>query len=220
MSLWGREEADREVPARSEQDTGVGKSFDDLARSIAGDTMPRRRALRLFGGALVGAAMASIPGLAWARGKPCPQGTHLCTDGSCVPNGSLCPSGGCPTGQVRCGAICTDLQIDPLNCGTCGNACTQGQSCVNGVCVSPTCPDAVIQTSESCMSAECSGCAPGSICFTLVRCLGPFVNCGVCCPEGQLPCYIQQPDGSNLFTQCCPTIGGEFGCDRATGTCL
>lgn len=68
MSLWRREEVAREVPACSEeQNTGVGQSFDDLARSIAGGTMPRRRALRLFGAALFGGMVASIPGVALAQ---------------------------------------------------------------------------------------------------------------------------------------------------------
>ena len=71
MSRWAHEEVDREVPAYSGQDTGVGQSFDDLARSIAGGTMPRRRVLRLFGGALVGTAMAFIPGVAEGKVKKC-----------------------------------------------------------------------------------------------------------------------------------------------------
>jgi hypothetical protein len=41
-------------------------SFDELARGLASGTISRRNALRLMGAALVGGALASIPGMAWA----------------------------------------------------------------------------------------------------------------------------------------------------------
>jgi hypothetical protein len=43
------------------------RSFDELASGLASGTLSRRRVLRLMGGALVGSALASIPGMAWAR---------------------------------------------------------------------------------------------------------------------------------------------------------
>jgi hypothetical protein len=41
-------------------------SFDELAKGVASGTLSRGKALRLLGAALVGGAMASIPGVAWA----------------------------------------------------------------------------------------------------------------------------------------------------------
>jgi hypothetical protein len=41
-------------------------SFDELARGLASGTLSRRKALRLMGAALVGSALASIPGVALA----------------------------------------------------------------------------------------------------------------------------------------------------------
>jgi hypothetical protein len=174
-------------------------SFDELAKGLASGTVSRRKALRLMGGALLGAALAAVPRAAWAQ-TPTPAGNSDCAE--------LCH------------------QIFPPGSPEAGECTSQGAQ-GRGPCHT-CCPDAVAHTSgtplqnESCMSTECSGCCPGSSCVTLVNCVGGNPNCGVCCPEGQFPCYIQQPDGRNLFTnRCCPTLaGGEFGCDRATGTCL
>ncbi|MEZ4394964.1 MAG: hypothetical protein R3A48_28135 [Polyangiales bacterium] len=44
--------------------------------------------------------------------------------------------GACPTGQNLCSTACRDLQADVNNCGTCGNVCAAGQSCVAGACMS------------------------------------------------------------------------------------
>lgn len=35
----------------------------------------------------------------------------------------------------------TDLNTDPNHCGSCGNACSAGQACAAGACVSPPCTD-------------------------------------------------------------------------------
>src|SRR5215203_2258070 len=46
------------------------RSFDELTRGLASGTLSRGKALRLMGAALVGGALASIPGIAWAKPKP------------------------------------------------------------------------------------------------------------------------------------------------------
>jgi hypothetical protein len=38
-----------------------------------------------------------------------------------------------------CGPVCTNLETDADNCGTCGNACEAGASCVDGACITPVC---------------------------------------------------------------------------------
>lgn len=89
-----------------------------------------------------------------------PQANEICVDGACAvgscnfgwadcdPNMPGCetdvgqsnPSqcGGCntvcPMGASCCGAWCSKLTDDPLNCGQCGKSCQSDEYCVNGQC--------------------------------------------------------------------------------------
>jgi len=70
-------------------------SFDELTRGLANDTLSRGKALRLMGAALVGGALASIPGIASAKpnkpaGAKCKH-NHQCLSGQCV--GGECGGG-------------------------------------------------------------------------------------------------------------------------------
>jgi hypothetical protein len=83
----------------------------------------------------------------------------------------LAGCGGCPTGQFACGQLCITLDSDPLNCGTCGNACGAGRACMAGACV----------TSCAAGYADCSG-----TCHDL---MADRLNCGACnqaCAGGQV----------------------------------
>ena len=51
------------------------------------------------------------------------HGDGVCAAGS----GDCCPT---PFGQ----AVCTDLQSDASNCGSCGNVCAAGATCKSGTC--------------------------------------------------------------------------------------
>ncbi|MCE1225816.1 MAG: hypothetical protein LWW87_04910 [Geobacteraceae bacterium] len=46
----------------------------------------------------------------------------------------------CPAGQTICSSQCTDILANPQNCGACGNVCSAGQLCVNGVCTTTKVP--------------------------------------------------------------------------------
>jgi hypothetical protein len=48
--------------------------------------------------------------------------------------GGECQPGGCDGFPDQCGMSCTDTQIDPLNCGECGNECDEGDPCNDGDC--------------------------------------------------------------------------------------
>ena len=179
-------------------------SFDELAKGLSSGALSRRGALRMLGAAMLGGALASIPGVAWTKGTRCPRGTHRCPDGSCVPKGQACGSKGCPTGETKCNGTCRNLQTDTLNCGTCGNACPAGHSCVNGGC-SPGCPPntELHQPSGRCVSTVCS--AEG------------IQTCGSNPTDDPDPIF-------GTYTLCCPTYdeSGQptgFSCCPSTYTC-
>ena len=91
-------------------------SFDELARGLASETVSRRKVLRLLGGALVGGAVASIPGLSWlsgesgeaqaavcaTRGRACNR-RRCCSGLACIgkPGNRVC----CPK-RLVCGSVC------------------------------------------------------------------------------------------------------------------
>lgn len=87
------------------------------------------------------------------EGTPCDDGlscsfNEVCRAGACLSDDySLCPcvkSGdrACAAGQTCCGSAaggtCTDVDLDPQNCGACNRACAPGQTCVEGACVRDT----------------------------------------------------------------------------------
>lgn len=57
----------------------------------------------------------------------------------CSSDDSPLPAG-CAPGLDDCGGTCVDLQVDNLNCGTCGNPCGAFAGCSAAVCV----PDATL----------------------------------------------------------------------------
>lgn len=40
----------------------------------------------------------------------------------------------CFGGQKLCGGVCTEVELDPANCGSCGNQCGLGEHCAGGIC--------------------------------------------------------------------------------------
>ena len=46
--------------------------------------------------------------------------------------------GECSDSETLCDGICSNLMTDVDNCGSCGNQCEAGGTCVDGVCVAPT----------------------------------------------------------------------------------
>src|SRR5215212_9242743 len=78
-----------------------GRYFDELTRGLASGDISRRKALGLLGAALVGGALASIPGMAQAA-PPDP-----CAEANCEAFGETCCATArsarcCPPSYVCC----------------------------------------------------------------------------------------------------------------------
>lgn len=124
-------------------------------------------------------------------------------------------------GQVRCGpkpcqppcmggsccsGTCITLSKDAANCGTCGNACPAGESCVAGVC-------------RSCSGLQCSGKACGDD--------GCGNSCGSCssgavCQEGKCVACSPKCNGSRCGSDGCGNTCGKCSTNEAcvTGQCV
>lgn len=100
-------------------------AFDELARALGG---PRTR--RGAAGLVAGGMLAAFGAVAGARRHGTADGQrtkkHKGKKGKDKKR--------CPAGQTRCGKACTNVQADPANCGSCGNACGAGQICAAGAC--------------------------------------------------------------------------------------
>lgn len=139
------------------------------------------------------------------------NGLTDCDDPACAQDPACAP---CPTGQTRCNGTCVDTQTDNANCGSCGNACTSGETCQAGVCTGgPGCGSGQTECNGVCTDtqtdpANCgscaNACAPGQSCTggactgcetgktdcngTCVDLNGDEANCGACgtaCGAGQ-----------------------------------
>lgn len=106
----------------------------------------------------------------------------------------------CPSGQVRCGSACRNLQTDALNCGACGVACAlpnaSGSTCAAGACRVGACAagfadcdgsasngcEVITQTSTLHCGACGRACAIGQTCTA-----GSCVAATPTCPSGMRP---------------------------------
>jgi Stigma-specific protein, Stig1 len=142
--------------------------FDELARGLADGSVTRAKALRLMGGALVGAALASVPGVAWANDR-CSQGQTRCGD-RCVnlqTNERHCGScrNRCASKQTCCNGRCVNLQQNENHCGSCSNHCAAGEECVGGVCQGGGCPGTTLTEGDCNCAFTCDARgAPQFIC--------------------------------------------------------
>jgi hypothetical protein len=140
----------------SENPTRVEHSLDEVARGLADGTLSRGKALKWMGSALVGAALASVPGVAWANDR-CPKGESRCND-RCVnlkTNERHCGScrNRCGSKQTCCGGRCVNLKRSERHCGSCSNRCAEGEECDHGVCTGGTCPQERTLTEGDCNCA-------------------------------------------------------------------
>ena len=171
--------------------SAVDLSFDEVALEFAGG-VSRGKALRLLGGALVGAALASVPGAAWAAEGGNSACAKFCRRhflpgrerGECISAGAR-GEGPC----FECGERpCFECVSDEVECSTaevCGCTCV-GNKCtgtVNCVCCRPggPCPCLEFDEADPCFggaTASCSeivdGVCEGSPSFCQVEVCPPF----------------------------------------------
>lgn len=120
-------------------------------------------------------------------------------------------AGSCQTGRVRCGSVCTDMNTDDSNCGACGNACAQAQTCFSGAC-RPRAVGAPCTTAADCGAAgRCLGAYPGGECFYVCQ---SQADCGagaLCVPSGGTSiCVPNCPCRSGYI---CMSLPGGMGCN-------
>jgi hypothetical protein len=190
-------------------------SFDELAKGLATGAISRRKALRWMGGALIGAALASFPGVAWANdcrrlGRECRRDSQCCSR-RCIRRGDdkVCA---CPQGQSRCGDRCVNLKTNENHCGSCAKRCGSNQTCCNGNCVNlqrkerhcGSCFNRCDE-GEECVRGVCQGRCPscttlcGGECVSNVCPPGQFFNLSFCecrCPVDTTLC------GGNCVPNC------------------
>jgi len=126
--------------------------IDDIARILA-SSMPRRRVLKLLGGALVAAIVGTVGSTragAQACSPACGPNQKCCTTGSppfCVAqNRTCCGNTSCAANQACCGtgpaAFCR-----AQNQTCCGStACNPAQTCCGNTCCGPN---------QRCVSGRC-----------------------------------------------------------------
>jgi hypothetical protein len=188
-------------------------SFDDIARTLA-EPMPRRRALRVAGAALVASV---LPGLR-------PGGASASPCGPDTPCSSICHSGNligaCGTDTTNsCGQVGCRLE----GCLSPGEKCCRGgdhpwicneeDRCgsVNGPhCIA--CPDERKCGTECCRSTQFCASPKRQLCCKQGEdaCLVPNSPQGVCCPPGRKCCF------NKAGAECC---GGDQTCKSGKCVC-
>jgi hypothetical protein len=140
----------------------------------------------------------------------CDECSHNCMGtchNTCYPG--TYPGSCCDSTETCCSGKCVNTKSDPANCGACGNVCSGGMTCINGVC---RCPPGKTLCGNDCVDLSsdrhhCGAC--GTTCPTDQMCCSGTCGgalCGDgCCPKGQSCC------GGG----CCPK--GQFCC--AGGCC-
>jgi hypothetical protein len=206
----------------------ANRTFDELARALASGSISRGKALRLMGGLLVGGALASVPGVAWAGDDRCPEGQTRCGD-RCVnlkTNERHCGScrNRCRSTQTCCGGRCVNLQRNERHCGSCFNRCDEGEQCVDGMCAVACISDGNGPCADP--SECCSGNCDSSSGFCLPPTGPNRVQC-TCSNSTVFSCTSVDCDSaesliSEVCIPLCAVNGGSFfglGCIRNHADC-
>src|SRR5688500_5707766 len=166
-------------------------SLDELAKGLATGTLSRGKAIRWMGGALLGAALASVPGVAWADGcrrlgRECRRDSQCCSR-NCIRRGGkkVC---GCPEDQTRCNDRCVNLKTNENHCGRCGKRCEAGKQCERGKCEGTPPPPCLPEEANCCTCFYTSTTNPGeSVSTCNSEFTGGFSECDALCRNSEPP---------------------------------
>ena len=174
------------------------RSFDELAKGLANSTISRRQALRWMGGALAGAAVACLPGVAFAAAggnRACDQFCHQnfsgrqagkCTRAGAHGTGACfeCTPGIGPGPRFTTPPCGTNEEFNPETCacetvtcspGTCARPSTCGEN-RNCLCVQTVEGNAACVAFAACSALQtCTAttdCPAGYACTASTCCLG------------------------------------------------
>jgi hypothetical protein len=151
--------------------------------------------------------------------KACISNTcqYSCTAGYAACDGSMTDSDGC---EVNI------MDGDTNNCGSCGHHCTCGQTCVSGVCTSPSvCGNGVLESGEECekVGGNWPACCDSSTCQFKSSSTVCRSSAGVCDPaETCTGSSADCPADSKSTSVCRPSVGDcdvAESCDGVNNDC-
>lgn len=124
-------------------------------------------------------------------GCSCDNGLRECTDENgrcvCISGPCKCNTKNCPSPNMCCSGVCTDVQVDPANCGACGQPCPSCPPNFTAVCSGGQC---------SCVCNPPYTLCPGNVCTNVSWDVN---NCGAC--------------GNVCASHCSPPAGFVTICD-------
>jgi|SRR5215211_1454405 len=214
--------------------TSVEHSLDDVARGLASGAISRGKALRWMGGALVGAAVASIPGVAWAAPGENSACAHFCRDtfppgperAECISAAAQgqglcfeCGPKATDTTRVLCGQVCC---ASGETCSATGQCSAPISACSEPVPSQPSeiCGRSPSGTPEEGRDCVCRALAEGGgFCGTGAgsECSSKGCNSNAECPAGTvcrrtLPSEEPRPGFAGSCASTCETGDAEAAC--------
>jgi hypothetical protein len=143
------------------------------------------------------------------------QGIATCKAGACEKS--------CGGGNTLCNDQCVNTQVDLMNCGTCGNACKNGEVCNSGTC-QLTCTAPAKLCNGECVDSSSDPNACGSTCMTCAvpsngtpKCVNGV--CGITCNLGFAECIAGQCLDTQSSSTNCGSCGQKCSGQNTTGGC-